>query len=229
MSMVIDSPALIISTYQALLAELEIRVNRVLDRDSRCIVAIAGPPAAGKSTLTQQLISEISTDNNWPEAALVPMDGYHLDNIQLNNAGTLDRKGAPHTFDIGGLHSLLSRLRTNETPIYAPEFDRVSDLSRNSAIRIEAEHKLIIVEGNYLLLNAVDWKELDVFFDLSILIDVPEAMLKKRLVQRWLEHGLSESDAIARAELNDLPNAITVIRQSTAPSILYRPDVSEHI
>jgi len=151
------------------------------------------------------------------------MDGYHLDNSQLIIEDTLDRKGAPHTFDIGGLHSLLSRLRTAESPVYVPKFDRVSDLSRNSAIKVTAGHKLIIVEGNYLLLNTAGWKELVSYFDLTILIDVPEAILKQRLVQRWLDHGLAEADAVARAEFNDIPNAITVSRESVQPDILYRP------
>lgn len=225
MSMSNDSQPILVCAYDALIAELREGVDQVLKEESRCVLAVAGSPAAGKSTLAAQLLGEFSDAGAraGAKAALVPMDGYHLDNSQLISDGTLDRKGAPHTFDIGGLLSLLRRLRTTESPVFVPEFDRVSDLSRNSAIKVTVDHKLVIVEGNYLLLNTAGWRDLAEFFDLTILIDVPEAILKQRLVQRWLDHGLTEADAIARAEFNDIPNAITVSRESVQADILYRP------
>jgi len=220
-----DSQPVLVSSFDALIAELHSAVGRILSKESRCVVAVAGPPAAGKSTLAEQLLGEFTDVDGGLNAALVPMDGYHLDNAQLILDETLDRKGAPHTFDIGGLRSTLRRLRTTESPIYVPEFDRASDLSRNSAIKVVVEHNLIIVEGNYLLLDRSGWKDLGCCFDLTILIDVPEATLKQRLVQRWLHHGLTDTDAIKRAEFNDIPNAITVSRESVQPDILYRPNV----
>jgi pantothenate kinase len=220
-----DSQPVLVSSFDALIAELRSAVGRILSEESRCVVAVAGPPAAGKSTLAEQLLGQFTDVDGGSNAALVPMDGYHLDNAQLILDESLDRKGAPHTFDIGGLGSMLGRLRTAESPIYVPKFDRASDLSRNSAIKVVAEHNLIIVEGNYLLLNRRGWRNLSSCFDLTILIDVPEAVLKQRLVQRWLKYGLTDADAIKRAEFNDIPNAFTVSRESVQPDILYRPNV----
>jgi len=95
-----------------------------------------------------------------------------LDNVQLEDAGLISRKGAPNTFDIGGLNALLHRLCTKESPIYAPEFDRAKDLSRNCAIKIESNHEVVLLEGNYLLLDQPGWRELGEQFDLTIKIDV---------------------------------------------------------
>jgi len=190
----------------------------------RVIVAIAGPPAAGKSTLLTILINNLQNEFGAERVVGVPMDGFHLDNYQLNKFNLLSRKGAPHTFDIGGLVSLVKRLSTSESPVYAPEFDRASDLSRNCAIKIENTHDVVLIEGNYLLLDQPGWRELNDYFDLSISIDVPDATLQKRLVQRWLDNGLSAQAALTRAKSNDIPNAVTVREQSRGADIIYRPE-----
>jgi len=171
----------------------------------RVIIAIAGPPAAGKSTLMPILINSLQNEFGSEHVVGVPMDGFHLDNIQLERNDTLNRKGAPHTFDVGGLLSLVSRLSTQESPIYAPEFDRANDLSRNCAISIESQHKVVLIEGNYLLLDQPGWLELNDYFDLTI-------------------NGLSDTAALERAQSNDLPNAATVREQSLAADIVFRPE-----
>jgi len=190
----------------------------------RVIVAIAGPPAAGKSTLLPILLSGLQKTFGADRVVGVPMDGFHLDNIQLERTDSLSRKGAPHTFDVAGLLALLCRLGTDESPIYAPEFDRANDLSRNCAISIESKHDVVLIEGNYLLLDQPGWRELKAHFDLTIYIDVAQDTLRERLVQRWLTHGLSAEAALTRAQSNDLPNAATVSEQSLAADIVYRPE-----
>jgi len=190
----------------------------------RVIIAIAGPPAAGKSTLLPILINALQNEFGSQRVVGIPMDGFHLDNEQLENAGSLSRKGAPHTFDVGGLLSLMRRLNTEESPIYAPEFDRAKDLSRNCAIKIESNNDVVLVEGNYLLLDQPGWRELRDHFDLTIKIDVPDKTLAERLVNRWLALGLSADAALARAHSNDLPNAATVHEQSLTADIVYRPE-----
>ena len=188
--------------------ELLKQVKGLALSNERVIVAIAGPPAAGKSTFVEQLVQQL--DN----AVVVPMDGFHLDNVILEKRGLLSRKGSPETFDASAYAHLLQRIKTSNETMYAPVFDRKADLSRASAIEVSPETKVILAEGNYLLLDQAPWQQLQPLFDLTVSLSVPEAVLQQRLLQRWLDHGLTAEAALARAESNDLPNARLVINKS---------------
>lgn len=174
----------------------------------RFIVAIAGPPASGKSTL-----AEVLTER-FPQgiAAVVPMDGFHYDDAVLNQIGLRHRKGAPETFDFGGLFSLLQRLRAGEADVAIPIFDRGMELSRNAGAIIDSNARHIFVEGNYLLLDEEPWRKLAPLFDLTIFIDVEMAELDRRLVARWREHGREEAAARHWIDSNDRPNIERVQR-----------------
>jgi len=191
---------------------------------SRKIIAIAGPPGSGKSTLLSALVPLLQLELSTRGIIGIPMDGYHLDNTQLDKDDCRAVKGAPHTFDVYGLLSLIQRLHTGEHAVYAPEFDRDSDLSRNCAIKIEQTHDVVLIEGNYLLLDQPGWRELARYFALTISIDVPTDILHERLVQRWLHYGLSEKEARSKALGNDIPNAKTVVEQSVSADIIYQPE-----
>lgn len=171
----------------------------------RALVALAGAPGSGKSTLAEALLSALGEG-----AAIMPMDGYHLDNALLDQRGDRPRKGAPWTFDVAGLARDLARLRADDGPVLVPVFDRRLDLSRASAREIGPEARLVIVEGNYLLLNQSPWDALAPLWDLTLALDVPEDVLRARLIARWLDHGHDPAAAEARALANDLPNALTV-------------------
>ena len=174
---------------------------RALPEVRRCLIAIAGPPGAGKSTLADALVQELG-----PTVALVPMDGFHFDNDTLKTRGLRNRKGAPETFDLEGLSSLLEKLiRADEVAI--PTFDRVLDEVVCSSTFVRAGHRWVIVEGNYLLLDEPGWRDLARLWDLSVYLDVPHDVLEERLVHRWLELGLTLDDARAWALGNDIPNA----------------------
>jgi len=205
---------------------LTVLVQLVREKSSsyRVLVAIAGPPAAGKSTLLDSLVRGLGEQISDDLVIGLPMDGFHLDNQQLDSAGIRHVKGAPATFDVGGLRSLIERLRAGESPVYAPEFDRTSDLSRNCAIKVSDSHKIVLLEGNYLLLNQAPWDALYGSFDITVRIDVPVDTLQTRLVNRWLQHGLNAKDALLRAEDNDLPNAATVVQHSRAADITFQPE-----
>jgi pantothenate kinase len=179
----------------------------------RYLVAIAGSPGAGKSTLAEALLAELQAAAPG-RAALVPMDGYHLDNAVLAERDLLARKGAPETFDVDGLARDLARIRAGGRAVAVPVFDRRLDLARAAARIILPEQELVLVEGNYLLLDAAPWDALAEAFDRTVLLEAPAEELRRRLVRRWLEHGLDPAAARARAESNDLPNARLVAEGS---------------
>ena len=183
--------------------------QRAADKGAgRFIAALAGPPGAGKSTLAEALVQMLGAS-----ARVVPMDGFHFDDAILTARGQRARKGAPETFDVAGYHHLLMRLR-DEDEVAIPVFDRGLELSRGSADLVTKDHRILITEGNYLLLHESPWTELAPCFDLTVMIDVPEAELVRRLMDRWAFYGKTPEAARAWIEGNDLPNIRSVTRGS---------------
>ncbi len=91
---------------------------------ARRLVAIAGAPGSGKSTLTDNLVTHLNVTRPGV-AAVLPMDGYHFDARVLVPRGLRSRKGAPETFDVVGLQHMLKRLRDDdEEEVAVPVFDR---------------------------------------------------------------------------------------------------------
>ena len=173
----------------------------------RVMIALAGPPGSGKSTLAEQLVPRINDHCGTDIAIILPMDGFHLDNVILDRQQSRDRKGAPHTFDADGFINLVNRVSDATANVVVPVFDRQLDLARAGASMIQQTHQIILVEGNYLLLNQAPWQQLYSLFDHRIYLDVPESVLITRLTRRWLDHDHTQQEALARAESNDLPNA----------------------
>ena len=186
------------------------------DSTSRFLVALAGPPASGKSTLAADLASALGTD-----ARVVPMDGFHYDDAVLTARGLRARKGAPETYDAAGFLHLIRRLRA-EDDVAIPIFDRHLELSRAAADVVTAQDRILIVEGNYLLLDADPWRHLAPLFDLTVFLDVPEAELIRRLTDRWRHHGKADAAAQDWIASNDLPNALTVLTGSRPAEITLR-------
>jgi pantothenate kinase len=177
---------------------------------ARFVIAVAGPPGSGKSTLAGALVTALERLEPG-SAVLVPMDGFHLDNAVLAARGLLARKGAPETFDVAGYRAALRRIRDGEDEVAVPVFDRGLDLARAGAEVVGARHRIIVTEGNYLLLDRPTWDGLAGLFDHTLFLPVPESVLRARLVQRWLDHGLAPEAAEARAEGNDMVNARLVM------------------
>lgn len=189
----------------------------------RIVVAIAGAPGSGKSTLADNLAGEIEARAPGG-AAILPMDGYHFDDMLLDRMGRRARKGAPDTFDVGGYARMLQRLRGNEEEAVAvPVFDRDIEIARAGARLIPKSARIIVTEGNYLLLKTAPWSALRPLFDITVFIDVPEQTLHARLTERWLGYDFTPDALRAKLEDNDLPNARLVIAESGEADYRVRP------
>lgn len=188
------------------------RISATPLRGGRRIIALAGAPASGKSTLAHDLATQL------PHAAVVPMDGFHRDNEDLTRHGLLHRKGAPETFDAAGFVTFVRGLRT-PGPISVPTFDRTRDCVVPDGAHIPDTVHTLLVEGNYLLLDRAPWNTLATDWDLTVMLDVPLAVLEQRLIQRWIDHGFTPEQAQTRAAQNDIPNAQVITCHSSAADI----------
>ena len=181
---------------------------------ARLIGAGAGPPGAGKSAFADALAAALN-HGRADEAAVVPMDGFHYDDRLLEARGLRQRKGAPSTFDVGGLRHLLLRLRAGDEPeVAVPVFDRDLEISRGSARMVPAEVRVVIVEGNYLLLDREPWRQLAPCFDITVLLREGRETLERRLTARWRGYGYDEARLREKLEGNDMPNVDLVLTQS---------------
>jgi len=182
------------------------RARALISRGGRRILGLVGPPGAGKSTVAQQLVEALGG-----AAVLLPMDGFHLANVELARLGRAGRKGAPDTFDASGYVALLQRVRAQrEGIVYAPEFRREIEEPIASAIPIAAEVPLVVTEGNYLLLDQHGWGGVRPLLDEAWFVEVDEAVRRRRLVERHMRFGRSEADARAWEAGTDQPNAVLI-------------------
>ena len=202
--------------------DLRNAAGQLIQKDGRHFLAIAGAPGSGKSSTAKDLWQWLEKTQPG-RSAILPMDGFHFDDAVLHERGRHPWKGAPDTFDVGGLRSTLKRLRDpGEAAVAVPVFDRELEISRGSARIIQPEAKLIIVEGNYLLLDQAPWSELADCFDFSVMIDVPEAELRHRLHRRWVHFGLDEETITHKLDENDLPNGRMIINNSRKADLVIR-------
>ncbi len=197
-------------------AELATLIRQRATGSGRYLVALAGPPGAGKSTLADAVVQALGAG-----AKAVPMDGFHYDDAVLTARGARDRKGAPDTFDVQGFLHLVRRLR-DEDEVAIPLFDRDLEISRAGADIVTASHRLLVVEGNYLLFNEPPWDAAAALFDLTVWIDVPEAELDRRLLARWAHFGKTPAAARAWIDGNDMPNIRRVTEGSRGADIVLR-------
>ena len=200
-----------------LLAE---RLIELVKDKKRYMVAIAGPPGSGKTTLAKKLHAQFQ--HRGFASKIIPMDGFHLDNETLSKTGMLSRKGSPATFDVVGFIDLISKLAANADDISIPVFDRNKDISIADADVVKRTDQILIVEGNYLLIDEAPWDDLLEYWDQSVFLEPKFSDLEFRLVNRWLNHGLEPEEAKTRAQFNDLPNAKYVLDHSLNADIRIR-------
>ncbi len=178
---------------------------------NRYFIALSGPPASGKSTISEKLVNDLNLKGH--SSCILQMDGFHYDDQILKEKNLLQKKGAPETFDVMGLLNFISRLE-KESEVVVPIFDRSLELSRSSAVVISKDIKVVIVEGNYLLLKSHPWRELHKFFNYTIMVNCDEQILEKRLIKRWENFNLPKETINQKVYKNDLPNGIYVMENS---------------
>lgn len=180
--------------------------RRLADGRNRFLLGIAGAPGAGKSTLASELLELLE-----PDAVVVGMDGFHLANRVLAEQGLLERKGAPETFDAAGFRILLARLRANDDEVvYAPEFHREIEEPIAGAVAVPRAVPLVIVEGNYLLLDDGPWRGVRDLFDEVWYLDLDSRTRRDRLLRRHVAFGKAPADALRWVRDSDERNAVLV-------------------
>ncbi|HEY2671997.1 MAG TPA: nucleoside/nucleotide kinase family protein [Rugosimonospora sp.] len=192
----------------------------------RILVGIAGPPAAGKSTLAATLASDLCASLGEGGAVAVPMDGFHLSNAQLARLGLADRKGAPETFDAWGFAALLHRLRRPAAGevVYAPEYSRVLHESIGGAIPVPAATRVLVVEGNYLLLPSPPWTLARRQLDLVLYLEAATPVRVDALLRRQRARGLAAAAAQDWVYRSDEANAALIgTTKRYADVVLTRP------
>jgi pantothenate kinase len=193
--------------------ELFARARELASQGGRRILGIAGKPGGGKSTVARAVVAELSD-----RARLVPMDGFHLAQPELVRLGRRDRMGAPDTFDASGYASLLTRLRSDEPTVYAPEFRREIEEPIAGAIAIPREIPLVVTEGNYLLL----WPDVKPLLDECWYVDTDEELRVQRLIQRHIQFGKTPEYARAWVMRSDEHNAALVAETADRADVLVR-------
>jgi pantothenate kinase len=183
-------------------AELLAAAKELSDAGERRILGITGPPGAGKSTLAQRLADSLGPER----AVLVGMDGFHIADAELRRTGLRDRKGAPDTFDRAGYAALLHRLHGEAGTVYAPAFDRALEDSIAAAVAVPAAVRLVLTEGNYLLL----WPELRPLLDEVWYLDPPPEARRDALIARHVAFGKTPAEAERWVTAADERNAEAV-------------------
>ena len=184
------------------------RAVALLDEPGRVILGITGPPGAGKSTLVELLLPRLR-DALGPDAVgHLPMDGFHLADVQLDRLGRRGSKGAPDTFDVDGYVAALRRLHDEpDRTLFAPGFERNLEQPIAAAIAIAPSVRLVVTEGNYLLLPDGGWERVRPLLAEVWFATVADDVRRGRLVSRHEQFG--KAPDVARAWVDDVdePNA----------------------
>ncbi len=200
---------------QDTIATLAAAATALVPPGGRAILGIAGSPGAGKSTLAELLVAELAHIHEPAWVAHVPMDGFHLADVQLARLDASGHKGAPDTFDALGYAHLVQRLSAETTSdVYAPGFDRALDQPVAAAVVVPATARLVVTEGNYLLLETGAWPRARAAMTEVWFVMTDDALRVKRLVDRHVEFGKPREAARAWVEKSDEHNAHLVERTS---------------
>lgn len=194
--------------------ELLTRARQLVASGGR-ILGLAGPPGVGKSTLADELVAAVG-----PSACLLPMDGFHLTQADLVRLGRSERKGAPDTFDVEGYLAALGRVRERRHDVLVPRFDRTLDEPVADALRVGVEHRLVVTEGNYLLLDLHPWSQVRSLLHECWWLELDCDVRRSRLITRHRDHGRSAEAATRWVDDVDEPNAQLIARHRSRPDLV---------
>jgi pantothenate kinase len=198
------------------------RVERLAaGRAGRVLIGITGAPGAGKTTLAEALVARLAGGAPWPgsRVAHVPMDGFHLADVELDRLGRRDRKGAPDTFDPEGYAALLARIRAGED-VWAPAFERTLEQPVAQSLPVGPATRIVVSEGNYLLLPDAPWPRVRARFDEVWFCRVPDEIRVPRLIERHVRFGKSPDAAREWVQRNDEHNAALVAATEAAADLV---------
>jgi pantothenate kinase len=194
------------ATFDQAVARLRKEARALAGTHRRAVIAISGGPGVGKSTLGAMLVDALTIEDALP-AALIPMDGFHMAQAKLEALGIAADKGAPHTFEAAAFIDFLDHARTATGPVTGPLYSRkIEDVVPDGYV-IAPDTRILVVEGNYLLLATPPWDRIAALCDLSAHISVPRDLVRRRLLARHAQEGLFTPHHIARhVDSIDLPN-----------------------
>ena len=190
--------------------------------ERRCLMGLTGPAGSGKSTLAAYVAGSLC-----PSPPVVPMDGFHLAQAVIDQKGLGDRKGSPETFDPWGFVSLVERLasRAGGGVVYAPKFDRSVEEPIAGAIPVGPADGLVIVEGNYLLLDESPWTQIRPALDLCAYLEIEDATRIRRLVDRHMRYGKSRLEAERFVHSSDEKNTQLIKASRNRADFIVRMDL----
>lgn len=195
-----------------------------LATNRRFVIGLAGIPGSGKSTLAAWLKAAIDRRLGEGVSAIVAMDGFHLSNAELDRLGLRAVKGSPKTFDAEAFAVLLKRVRDRRAIVSAPAYCRQRHEPIADAVRMDAQVKIVIVEGNYLLLDEPRWCAVREQIDETAFVDLPIETAMARVFARHCAGGSDEISARRKIDTNDRPNAERVLTTRESADWLVRGD-----
>lgn len=211
------------------LANRAVKLLQEIPSNQRLLIGLAGSPGSGKSTISKHIVEKINELYGSNVAIVVTQDGFHYYRSELekfpNRDEAFKRRGAPFTFNSKLFLKLVRLLRepiNKDVTITAPDFDHKLKDPKTQAIKIEPIHRIVIIEGNYVLLKDPNWKDVGSLVDERWKIHVETKTARDRIVKRHLQSGVANTveEAIERCDNNDMINAQYIRMNSCVPDLV---------